>query len=93
MMEKDALAVLESRLKRIYRSFDFREGEDIRDRLATNASATWKITGLELLEEKRIGLSAKRDAGVATFIRADCHSGPLAPKPRTAIFLFLASHL
>lgn len=92
-MEKDALAVLKSRLTHIYRSFDFREEGDIRDRLATSASATWKIPGLELLEVKRIDISAKRDAGVGIFIRVDCHSCPLAPKPRTAIFLFLALHL
>lgn len=71
----------------------FAKKEDIRDRLATSAVDSWKITGLELLEEKRIDLSSKRDAGVDTFIGAGCHSCPLAPKPRTAIFLFSAFHL
>jgi hypothetical protein len=38
MTEKDALAVLNSLLKNIYRSFDFREEEDVYDRLATSVS-------------------------------------------------------
>ena len=36
--EKDAVAVLNSLLKNIYRSFDFREEEDVYDRLATSVS-------------------------------------------------------
>jgi hypothetical protein len=38
MIEKDAVAVLDSLLKNIYRSFDFREEEDVYDRLATSVS-------------------------------------------------------
>jgi hypothetical protein len=38
MTEKDAVAVLNSLLKNIYRSFDFREEEDVYDRLATSVS-------------------------------------------------------
>jgi hypothetical protein len=38
MTEKDAVAVLDSLLKNIYRSFDFREEEDVYDRLATSVS-------------------------------------------------------
>jgi len=38
MNEKDAVAVLNSLLKNIYRSFDFREEEDVYDRLATSVS-------------------------------------------------------
>ena len=38
MTDKDAVAVLNSLLKNIYRSFDFREEEDVYDRLATSAS-------------------------------------------------------
>ena len=36
--EKDAVAVLNHLLKNIYRSFDFREEDDVYDRLATSAS-------------------------------------------------------
>ena len=38
MTDKDAVVVLESLLKNIYRSFDFREEEDVYDRLATSVS-------------------------------------------------------
>ena len=38
MSDKKAVAVLESLLKNIYRSFDFREQEDVYDRLATSVS-------------------------------------------------------
>jgi len=38
MTDKDAVAVLNSLLKNIYRSFDFREEEDVYDRLATSVS-------------------------------------------------------
>lgn len=38
MTDKDAVIVLESLLKNIYRSFDFREEEDVYDRLATSVS-------------------------------------------------------
>jgi len=38
MTDKDALSVLNSLLKNIYRSFDFREEEDVYDRLATSVS-------------------------------------------------------
>ena len=38
MSDKKAVAVLESLLKNIYRSFDFREEEDVYDRLATSVS-------------------------------------------------------
>ncbi|MDH3885190.1 MAG: hypothetical protein OET63_13310, partial [Desulfobacterales bacterium] len=38
MNDKDAVAVLNSLLKNIYRSFDFREEEDVYDRLATSVS-------------------------------------------------------
>jgi hypothetical protein len=36
--DKDAVTVLDSLLKNIYRSFDFREEEDVYDRLATSVS-------------------------------------------------------
>jgi hypothetical protein len=36
MTDKDAVAILDSLLKNIYRSFDFREEEDVYDRLATS---------------------------------------------------------
>jgi len=38
MTDKDAVAVLNSLLKNIYRSFDFREEEDVYDRLATSVN-------------------------------------------------------
>jgi hypothetical protein len=38
MTDKDAVVVLDSLLGNIYRSFDFREEEDVYDRLATSAS-------------------------------------------------------
>ncbi|MEN8688978.1 MAG: hypothetical protein ABF303_10590, partial [Desulfobacterales bacterium] len=38
MSDKKAVAVLENLLKNIYRSFDFREEEDVYDRLATSVS-------------------------------------------------------
>ena len=38
MADKDAVFVLNSLLKNIYRSFDFREEEDVYDRLATSVS-------------------------------------------------------
>jgi hypothetical protein len=38
MTDKDAVGVLNSLLKNIYRSFDFREEEDVYDRLATSVS-------------------------------------------------------
>ena len=38
MSDRQAVTVLESLLKNIYRSFDFREEEDIYDRLATSVS-------------------------------------------------------
>jgi hypothetical protein len=38
MTDRDAVAVLNSLLKNIYRSFDFREEEDVYDRLATSVS-------------------------------------------------------
>ena len=38
MTEAQAVSVLDSLLKNIYRSFDFREEEDVYDRLATSAS-------------------------------------------------------
>jgi len=38
MTDEDAVAVLNSLLKNIYRSFDFREEEDVYDRLATSVS-------------------------------------------------------
>ena len=38
MTDKDAVAVLNSLLKNIYRSFDFREEDDVYDRLATSVS-------------------------------------------------------
>jgi hypothetical protein len=38
MTDTDAVAVLNSLLKNIYRSFDFREEEDVYDRLATSVS-------------------------------------------------------
>jgi hypothetical protein len=38
MSDEKAVAVLESLLKNIYRSFDFREEEDVYDRLATSVS-------------------------------------------------------
>ena len=38
MTDKDAISVLNSLLKNIYRSFDFREEEDVYDRLATSVS-------------------------------------------------------
>lgn len=38
MTDKDAVVVLESLLKNIYRSFDFREEEDVYDRLTTSVS-------------------------------------------------------
>ena len=38
MTEKDAVVVLDSLLKNIYRSFDFREDEAVYDRLATSVS-------------------------------------------------------
>jgi len=38
MIDKDAVSVLNSLLKNIYRSFDFREEEDVYDRLATSVS-------------------------------------------------------
>jgi hypothetical protein len=38
MTEKDAVVVLDSLLKNIYRSFDFREEEAVYDRLATSVS-------------------------------------------------------
>jgi len=38
MSDRKAVAVLESLLKNIYRSFDFREEEDVYDRLATSVS-------------------------------------------------------
>ena len=38
MSDKKAVAVLESLLQNIYRSFDFREEEDVYDRLATSVS-------------------------------------------------------
>jgi len=38
MTNKDAVSVLNSLLKNIYRSFDFREEEDVYDRLATSVS-------------------------------------------------------
>jgi hypothetical protein len=38
MSDKDAVTVLDSLLKNIYRSFDFREEEDVYDRLATSVS-------------------------------------------------------
>jgi hypothetical protein len=38
MTDKDAVFVLNSLLKNIYRSFDFREEEDVYDRLATSVS-------------------------------------------------------
>ena len=38
MTDKDAVAVLDSLLKNIYRSFDFREEEAVYDRLATSVS-------------------------------------------------------
>jgi hypothetical protein len=38
MSDKDAVTVLNSLLKNIYRSFDFREEEDVYDRLATSVS-------------------------------------------------------
>ena len=38
MTDKDAVAVLNSLLKNIYRSFDFREEEDVYNRLSTSVS-------------------------------------------------------
>jgi hypothetical protein len=38
MTDEDAVTVLDSLLKNIYRSFDFREEEDVYDRLATSVS-------------------------------------------------------
>ena len=38
MSDEKAVAVLENLLKNIYRSFDFREEEDVYDRLATSVS-------------------------------------------------------
>jgi len=38
VIDKDAVVILESLLKNIYRSFDFREEEDVYDRLATSVS-------------------------------------------------------
>ncbi len=38
MTDKDAVVLLDSLLRNIYRSFDFREEEDVYDRLATSAS-------------------------------------------------------
>jgi len=38
LTDKEAVAVLDSLLKNIYRSFDFREEEDVYDRLATSVS-------------------------------------------------------
>jgi hypothetical protein len=38
MTDKDAVVVLDSLLKNVYRSFDFREEEDVYDRLATSVS-------------------------------------------------------
>ena len=38
MSDKEALAVLDSLFKNIYRSFDFRDEEDVYDRLATSVS-------------------------------------------------------
>ncbi len=38
MTDRDAVAVLNSLLKNIYRSFDFREEDDVYDRLATSVS-------------------------------------------------------
>ncbi|MBW2259634.1 MAG: hypothetical protein JRF18_04180 [Deltaproteobacteria bacterium] len=38
MADEDAVTVLDSLLKNIYRSFDFREEEDVYDRLATSVS-------------------------------------------------------
>jgi hypothetical protein len=38
MTDKEAVSVLDSLLKNIYRSFDFREEEDVYDRLATSVS-------------------------------------------------------
>jgi len=38
MTDKDAVAVLNSLLKNIYRSFDFREEDDVYDRLATSVN-------------------------------------------------------
>jgi len=38
MTDKDAITVLDSLLKNIYRSFDFREENDVYDRLATSVS-------------------------------------------------------
>jgi hypothetical protein len=38
MTDKDAVVILNGLLKNIYRSFDFREEEDVYDRLATSVS-------------------------------------------------------
>jgi hypothetical protein len=67
MTDRDAVAVLNSLLKNIYRSFDFREEEDVYDRLATSVSG-----GLlsEIYLQNRKSLVVTQAGGVRARVKA-----------------------
>ena len=67
MTDGDAVAVLNSLLKNIYRSFDFREEEDVYDRLATSVSGDLLS---EIYLQNRKSLVVTQAGGVRARVKA-----------------------
>jgi hypothetical protein len=67
MTDRDAVAVLNSLLKNIYRSFDFREEEDVYDRLATSVSGDLLS---EIYLQNRKSLVVTQAGGVRARVKA-----------------------
>jgi hypothetical protein len=87
MSDKKAVAVLESLLKNIYRSFDFREEEDVYDRLATSVSGDLLS---EIYLQNRKSLVVTQAGGAQARVKEiniqDVEVSPLKDRPLGLLF-------
>jgi hypothetical protein len=87
MSDKKAVAVLESLLQNIYRSFDFREEEDVYDRLATSVSGDL-LTDIYLQNRKSLVVTqaGSAQARVKEVKIQDVEVKPLKDRPLGLLF-------
>ena len=87
MTDKEAVVVLDNLLKNIYRSFDFREEEDVYDRLATSVSGDLLT---EIYLQNRKSLVVTQAGGARARVKAveilAVDVKPLAENPLSRLF-------
>ena len=87
MSDEKAVAVLESLLKNIYRSFDFREEEDVYDRLVTSVSGSLLS---EIYLQNRKSLVVTQAGGAQARVKEvkiqDVDMSPLKERPLGLLF-------